>query len=88
MSDWSKDINKQSILFYMNKHGGYGSVMTIDNFEVQNGLFNYNGVVIPSIHPKNGATFIPWGLTKTFYKDVILFMISDMREAKLTEIGI
>lgn len=44
-----------------------------------------NGVVIL---PKNGATFIPWGLTKTFYKDVILFMIIDMREAKLTEIGI
>jgi len=88
MSDWSKDINKQLILFYMNRTGSYGRQITIDDFEIKHGIFQYNSCYIPSIHPKNGATFISWGLTKTYYNDVILNMMSDMRDIKLKEIGI
>lgn len=89
MSDWQKNINKYLILFYMNKKGFYGGkIESIDGFEIVENSAQYNGVYVPTIRPKNGSTFLPWALSKTYYEDVIKHMIVDMRDTKLKEIGI
>jgi hypothetical protein len=70
----------------MNQSGLYGNITSIDDFEIGSVMW-HNGNNLPTIY-SNTHSFIPWGLTEQYYNDVILCMVSDMREDKIKELVI
>ena len=86
----TKDINKNYILIYLNyrKHPNMGiageDILTQDDFEISNGRM-HNDEYTVNIQPSTNK-FIPFTLTETYYKDVVLYIASIKRNDKINKI--
>ena len=79
-----KDVNKYWVFIYMGIQGSYGMVSSIDDFEINMTMY-HNGSFIPTVISKTNS-FLPWGLTKVYYNDVIRYIVSDERNRKIEDV--